>query len=312
MWNFCRLPLVFNLNSEKGSMPKIFCLIVSMCVLLAPMHAGAVTLRYQTEKGSVVHQDESFSATLRVTNTADKQQTQVHQLFLRAGYSEIVSKTTEHGVVSSLRTLDKGNISFRPVGSITLNRHLLSTRQMMVRTSDRGKILSVRHSTRPVPADEGFNTRYGILEAIVAHLPFPSRDLKPGDTWNDSIVLPDFWGGRPGKVTLNARLLGVGVYKGRSCAHIRAFFTIPVDMKGTDFVVSLPLSEHPNADSRVMGILTTTLEYQFDYKNNVLVSVAGPVTLSATLPLTAGPVNITGHGKLAMNLREVKGAAVPK
>lgn len=290
-------------------MPRTCRLVVIVCLLLAAVRADAITLRYGATKGFSFRQDESFSATIRVTSGTRQDYAQESSLLARAGYTEVVTKTSAQGVISLTRTLDSGNLSIRRKGTISPARSTLPVEKILLRISDRGRLLGVRPTTPQTGTHSALAAVVATLEAIVAHPPFPNRDVKVGETWRETIVLPDFWDGRPGKVTVDARLLGVAPYKGHTCARIRTAYSLLIEattgMLGSNVLTPTP----PNEQVRIKGTLIARVEYEFDIERGIIVMAKGSVNAEAKVPFTIpvrqdAPVKMTTircNGVLTLN-----------
>jgi len=155
----------------------------------------------------------------------------------------------------------------------------------VVKMTLRGRFIS-RSLLKPV----GEAPQSGPLQAADAlhGLNFPARDLKPGDAWEDTVMVPGAAGTQ--QVRLRSRYLGRATFRGRACARFST--TLRTETASETHAPAPPeaasVPEH--------GRLTATMITYFDPAAGVEVYSAG--SLVATAPLDLSDVS-PGAGSLS-------------
>lgn len=121
----------------------------------------------------------------------------------------------------------------------------------VVRMTERGKFLSRKPvgataSAAAQPDPTGGDTTMEAVDAFFG-LSFPDRDLKPGDTWEETVAVGDT--AKPRTVQLRSRYVGRELFRGRACAK----FTSVATMSATE-TIGAP---QPGAVSEGEGTVAT-------------------------------------------------------
>ncbi|HEU4753817.1 MAG TPA: hypothetical protein VFU47_11975, partial [Armatimonadota bacterium] len=143
----------------------------------------------------------------------------------------------------------------------------------LVRITERGRFIDRKDLTKDAGGSagsplDGTDVLYG--------LNFPARDLKPGDTWEDTLTVGTR--GQTQKVHVTWKYLGKEQFRGRNCAKISTVFNMPMAMAGGD---ALPGIAPPT------GKLTGSVTTYFDPQAGVEVYSSGAVVMTARADLTS-------------------------
>ncbi len=143
----------------------------------------------------------------------------------------------------------------------------------LVRMTPRGRFISRKtvsgdDSSSQVSGMEGADALYG--------LNFPERDLKPGDTWEDTLTVGD-----PAyrkKVRMSCRYVGRETFRGRACAKFTTTLAMLTGADASGAGASLPGSE---------GKMTGTVTTWFDPKAGLEVYSSGSLSVVERADLTS-------------------------
>jgi len=308
-------------------MRRIICFLLVIGVWLAGRPAEAIVLRYELKKGDIARFKEMAAAAALVSiNIAGQTQTQQARHSQTATYKEEVTDVTSEGVIILVRALESGSMTAEVGGEQGKVSRPLPEMRTFIRMTPRGQVLSARTTFAPQQgaaapqAPPGFNiedlgVNMGTLEAVLSHLPFPEKDLQPNDTWSEQIRLPGFLGSPATTINLNSRLLALGPYKGRDCAKIRTSFEIPLEIDLQEIFKQMPLPEGAEVQMEMKGKIAGRVEWQFDYKQGLLVYAEGPMQVAAKASFSftgpqgesmSGQVNITMKMNTKTTLLEKK------
>jgi hypothetical protein len=143
----------------------------------------------------------------------------------------------------------------------------------LVKMTERGKFLSRKplskgEDSSPSPLD-GTDVLYG--------LNFPARDLKPGDTWSETLTVGT--AGSTQKVNVTWKYLGKQQFRGRNCARVSTVFSLPMARPSG-------LEEMPAGFTPPSGKLTGSMVTYFDPQAGVEVYSSGSVVVTARADLS--------------------------
>ncbi len=141
----------------------------------------------------------------------------------------------------------------------------------VVRMTDRGRFLSRKSLT---PSADGGGGDMDSLDALFG-LNFPERDLKPGDTWEDTLSVGE--GARAKQVHVTWKYLARVTFRGRDCARISATMSLPMSAQDSG------IPGAPPSQGRISGSVVT----YFDPKSGQEVYSSGSVAMVAKADLTA-------------------------
>lgn len=144
----------------------------------------------------------------------------------------------------------------------------------VVRMTDRGKFLS--------RSSAGEGTSMPGLEAMDAlfGLAFPDQDLKPGDTWQETVQVRSDLG--PRTVRLTGKYVGRETFRSRQCARFQLSLTMPFALG--------PKGDADTAGLAPEGQVTATVTCLFDPEAGHEVYSSGTATVLARLDLSSlGP-----------------------
>ena len=144
----------------------------------------------------------------------------------------------------------------------------------LVKLTDRGRFLSRQRlggggdleSGSPL---EGADALYG--------LNFPARDLKPGESWTDTIPIDS--GAVPRKVNVTTKYVKKETIRGRKCAKFLSTVSMPLIAAGE----ASPLGEAFAPTGKMLGSVTT----YFDPLQGVEVYASGWISMVMKADLTA-------------------------
>jgi hypothetical protein len=143
----------------------------------------------------------------------------------------------------------------------------------LVRLTERGKFLSRKALSKgeddsPSPLD-GTDVLYG--------LNFPARDLKPGDSWSETLNVGT--AGSTQKVNVTWKYLGKETFRGRTCARISTVFSMPMARPAG-------MEEMPAGFTPPSGKLSGSTVTYFDPRAGVEVYSSGSVLVTARADLS--------------------------
>jgi hypothetical protein len=226
----------------------------ALCLALAPP-ARAEQFRYRFRPGQVIQNRASVAGASLMGPPAGP----MMKVQFRASLRQTQRVRSVNGGVVTLDITD-----LPTSGSVTsmgrTEPYDRSPSRSVVRLSERGRFIS-RKSTDAGEASmlaggmDGADALYG--------LNFPARDLKPGDTWEDTLAL-----GEPAaavKVRMVGKYVGRETFRGRSCAR---------------FVVTITSPASPDGDeSAGQGKLSGTVTTYFDPAAGVEVYSSGSLVM---------------------------------
>jgi hypothetical protein len=170
------------------------------------------------------------------------------------------------------------------------------------RINTRGKLLEIRMEGEEAAGQDQFEVDISALEGLGE---FPEKDLKPNDTWTQRAEIPLPGGSRSLSLNANSRFLGMATFKGRSCAKIRTYFQLPMDMD----LASMMLGEAGSAAGDVQGQMTGTFTTYFDPALGRELYTEGTIGAKLELTVEVGESSQTMTMKMKFN---VKSALIEK
>jgi hypothetical protein len=141
------------------------------------------------------------------------------------------------------------------------------TRTLLVKLTERGRVISRKEISKSsdnstVQGMDGTDALYG--------LNFPDRELKPGDSWEDTLTLGEQ--GASQAVRMASKYLGRAVFRGRNCAKFTTTLTMPLSMG----------EESSGEDAAgAAGTLTANVTTYFDPQAGVEVYSRGSFVITA-------------------------------
>lgn len=110
---------------------------------------------------------------------------------------------------------------------------------------------------------------------VLFGLNFPDRDLKPGDTWQDTFVIGSK--AQPRRVRATWKYVAREVFQGRSCAKITTTLSMPMSDSDPEL----------GADFSQQGKMSATMTTYFDPKAGVEVYSSGSLISASKADLTS-------------------------
>jgi hypothetical protein len=168
----------------------------------------------------------------------------------------------------------------------------------VVKMTERGRFIS-RKSLSGEGADSGAPGMQAV-DAIYG-LNFPDRDLKPGDTWEDTVTIGEKESAQ--KVHVTSRFAGREVFRGRECAKFSTLLSMPMAAES-----GAPASGDAPGQGKATGNLTT----YFDPKAGMEVYQSGSLAVLARADLSGispGAGDFASVSKINIIQSLVSGAA---
>ena len=241
--------------------PPVFALILA---LSAAAPARADKFRYRFVPGQVIQSRASLAGASMTGQPGGQMMKSRFRMVVR----QIQRVRSVAGGVATLEITDVP-VSSSVEGLGRRDNSLGKPTKSLVRVTERGRFLS-RKSLSGGPDGgsglEGADALYG--------LNFPDRDLKPGDTWEDTI--PVGTGAEAQQVRMTCRFVGRENFRGKSCARFSSAISLPLSAGG------MP-SGMPAPQGRLSGTVTT----YFDPKAGVEVYSSGALVMTARADLTS-------------------------
>ena len=233
-------------------------------LLAAPNAAHAERFRYQYRPGQVIDVRANLAGASILGPTTGK----MMKMQFRMSVKQTQRVRTVSGGVATLDVVETPLSGKMMSGGKTETMKKPPTRYQ-IRVTERGRFVS-RKDLSPADDEEGGSGVDG-ADALFG-LNFPDRDLKPGDTWEDTLSVPS--GGVPQKVRGTWKYVGRELFQGRDCAKISTTLTIPTGgSSGSGLTESSKMS--------------ASMVTYFDPKEGVEVYSSGFLTLTNKADLTA-------------------------
>lgn len=268
-------------------MKQTLILIAIFVVFLSVVRpASAIRLEYNLKKGSEARYKIDMPGTIKMTNTGSPSITVI--LHVNGVYIIKGTGITPEG--TRLAKLEQVSGTFTQglgeKGTLKSKTKLPAGKEVDLKISQDGQVV-----VSP-PADESkrANQIEGIfvlgstsqkLELLSAGLivPFPLKDVKPGDTWQSEIkeVVPlsdRLRGDAPPQMTtlkVKSKLMAVVPYKGRKCAQITTTYEMPFESRTTASTVRA---------KKFSGNIIGTINWYYDYTRSRTVSSQGSMQMT--------------------------------
>jgi hypothetical protein len=241
--------------------------LLAAAVIAAP--ARAERLRYRFQPGQVIENRIGMAGASMMGPTTGQ--------MLKAQFRTTVRQSQRvRSVRAGVVTLEVTETTVSGYMTASGQREAMkrTPTKSLVRLTEGGRFIS-RQTLTPGEKDtpsalDGTDILYG--------LNFPDRDLKPGDTWEDTRTVGS--GEQASKVHVTWKYAGRHLFRGRDCAKIVAVMKIPMGGAGAADPSEGAL---PSAQGRITGSVTT----YFDPKAGVEVYSTGSMVILAKADLSA-------------------------
>lgn len=254
-------------------------LVSLVCIgvaLLACSRAGAVVLRYNPKPGATFKYKESMKGAGEMTMPMSPEPMRMQMEERSLSSIKVLSVGPE--AIQLEHTVLSGTLKLTMQGELAESEKLPKSRTMF-KLTPRGKVLEARivEGEKEAKAEEPFPGAMGFLQGMgqLSFVPFPEGDVKPGDKWSETVVIPAPAKDMPSfSASYNCELLELLTYRGRRCAKIRTSVDIPMPL--TDWMAKLvgEESEAPVA-AEGDGKISVSYIWYFDRENSVDVSSEG-------------------------------------
>lgn len=244
--------------------PALPLLIAS--VLLLPAGARAEKFRYKYQPGQVVQYQASMAGASMMGQTSAQMMKASFRLVMR--HTQRVRSVSGGVVTLEIRDLP---VSGTMTSMGRTEKYTREATTSIVRLTQRGRFLS-RKSSTDAKKGEGPSTTDG-LDALYG-LNFPDRDLKPGDTWEDTLTVGT--GAAAQKVRVKSRYVGPVSFRGKACAKFTTTLATNLLPDGEESAEAVP-----GAQGRMTGTLTT----YFDPVRGLEIYSSGSVVMLARADL---------------------------
>jgi hypothetical protein len=229
--------------------------------------ARAEVLRYKFHAGQVLGSRTSVAGATMTGQTAGE----MTRMQFRSTGKQLERVQSLGGGVVALEVTDlPGTYTVNSAGQTQTTKG--TTSKSLIRMTERGKFLSRR--SLGARGEAGGAGQLQGLDAVFG-LNFPERDLKPGDTWEDTITAGEGTGGA--KVHVTWKYLSRETFRGRECAKISTTLSMPLD-SGAAAQPGLPAT---------LGRVTGTVTTYFDPKAGQEVYSSGSIVIQAKADLSA-------------------------
>jgi hypothetical protein len=239
----------------------------ALCSLCISAGARAETLRYKFRSGQVITSRTSAAGATMMGQTAG----QMNRMQFRSTGKQVERVQSVGGGVVALEVTDLPGTSTVNSGGRSETTKGTATKSL-IRMTERGKFLSRKNLS--ARGETGGSGQLEGLDAVFG-LNFPERDLKPGDTWEDTITAGEGSNGQ--KVHVTWKYLSRETFRGRECAKISTTLSLVLD-PGESAQPGLPATQ-----GRVSGTVTT----YFDPKAGQEVYSSGSIVVQAKADLSA-------------------------
>jgi hypothetical protein len=131
---------------------------------------------------------------------------------------------------------------------------------------------------------------------------FPEGDVKEGDVWSDTIVMPLAPDGPEVEMEFTSELLALTTFQSRKCAKIRTSFSAPLAVDATDFGVPASGEDAGGVEATLQGDVVM----YYDYENSLY--VYGQGTVGMDMNIAMAEAEMPGGDmtmKMIMNLKMV-------
>jgi hypothetical protein len=243
------------------------CFLLLVVLLALPAAARAEKFRYKYRPGQTVQYRANMAGASMMGQNGGQ--------MVKASYRTNMRHTQRvRSVAGGVVTLEIVDV---PVsGTMTAmgrtERYKQSTTRSLVKLTERGRFVS--RKTLSGDEEKG-SSPTDSLDALYG-LNFPERDLKPGDTWEDTFTLGQ--ASAPQTVKVRSRYVGPVVFRGKPCAK----FTTTLATSMTEEAADTGAGEGPVPQGRMKGTLTT----YFDPAAGLEVYSSGSIVMVAKADLS--------------------------
>lgn len=241
-------------------------LVSAICSLCASAAAHAEVFRYKFHPGQVISSRLSLAGATMAGQTAG----QMTRMQFRTSSKQVQRVQYVSGGVVSLEVTDLPGTYTMSSGGQTQSSKGTATKTL-IRLTERGKFIS-RKSLSGGSEQAGASQLDG-LDAVFG-LNFPAHDIKPGDTWDDTITVGE--GLRAKKVHVTWKYLSRETFRARDCARIHASVSVPLDTG------ELSQPGMPATQGRISGTVVT----YFDPKVGQEIYSSGSIVVQAKADLS--------------------------
>lgn len=243
-------------------------LLLSTLVLLSPAVARAERLTYRFRPGQTYQFRASLAGATMLGQTGGPMARMQFRMTARQ-VQKVRSVSGGTVVLDVVETTLSGKMT---TGGKTETMQRTPTRSV-VRLTSRGRFLDRKGQDAEGEAGgasgmEGADVLFG--------LNFPDRDLKPGDTWQDTFEIRS--GGVPRQVRATWKYAAREVFQGRPCAKITTLLSMPM----TD---SAELG--PGTSFSEQGKMSATMTTYFDPKQGIELYSSGSLVMTSKADLSA-------------------------
>jgi len=224
--------------------------------------AQAVMLRYAPKVGTKVSYDHAVTSTSDATVAGQTMHVD-STMHMTATYT--AKAQTPKGTRVEVAMRD-GSMTLTMPGAETPRTQKIPDMTTTMLIDDRGQMQQAKTSGEDQQASAMSDD---LLSNLSGFSMFPKTEVKPGDTWSDTLETKAM--GKAGaavKVAFTCTLLELSTYQGRQCAKIRTTF------KGTTTATGMP------GTGNLQG---SALQY-YDYENSLWVDGEVKMTMNMKLP----------------------------
>jgi hypothetical protein len=244
--------------------------LLAFAALSVPTAARAERLRYQFRPGQNLQYRANLAGATMLGRTGGK----MARMQFRMNARQLQRVRSVSGGVVVLDVVETTLSGKMTLGGKTEAMPRTPNRSV-VRMTARGRFLERKGSNEADEAGEAGGAA-GVEGAdVLFGLNFPDRDLKPGDTWQDTFVLGSK--AQPRRVRATWKYVAREVFQGRSCAKITT-------------VLSMPMSDSdPELGAAFMqqGKMSATMTTYFDPKAGVEVYSSGSLITASKADLSS-------------------------
>lgn len=258
----------------------------------APM-ANAVVLRFKFTPGQVHHYKLTTNDVLTMLSgppSADTPLNTVTQLIIKQTVNAVRASDGAATIITNIESIHvviNGKEQLTPAARLAAMKR--SATQVMLPT---GKLLSLKTYNKPATASPGMDFKKSLSDTSVA---FPKRPLKVGESWKDTVAVPESKGGTLPLYSTLTSLTGEGD---------AAQANFDQKMSGS---VMLDLSKQlPLLNTKTAATVNGTAAIVFNTALGLVQSVTNDVSLNTTTTFKARPGEATPPGmptRMRMRLR---------
>lgn len=257
----------FETPAARSSRKLMRPILLSLVVLLVPAAAHAERLRYRFRTGQTIEYRANLAGATMLGQTGGQMARMQFRMTARQ--------------LQRVRSLSGGTVVLDVVESTLSGKMTMSGKtepmdrapnRSVVRMTERGRFLDRKGQGEPgeeagASGIDGADVLFG--------LNFPDRDVKPGDTWQDTFEIGSK--AAPQRVRGTWKYVAREVFRGRPCAKITTVLSMP--MTGGDTELGVGLSER--------GKMSATMTTYFDPKEGIEIYSSGSLVTTSKADLTS-------------------------